>query len=786
MRLAFFDEEEEISATRAMLNTPAFAVPLMTTVVPLRGSGGATFTRATTATVVDFEGLVKNVLSGEVRFQGQRRVENLIPAAGTGSASLAVAANKTVTVGVGTFVFSIGAEATGTSVITFTGTATGSTGSLTADATSRTAKTLTITAGGTIIMTCTVAEAVDLQLENVTGQANQNPSEYVSTGVLSSPYHGAMVDGVKYFDYENGNTVASNVVTEATGEAIPDDGLGIARLPGVAGSYFSTPDAAANSITGDLTLECELAAPDWTPSTTQCLIAKSVDAGNQISFYFRFGATGFLTLTWSPTGAGGGAAIVATATAAISASDGTALAVKAALDVDNDAGGYSVRFYTSPDRQTWTQLGDTVTGVGATSVFNSTSPIEIGSRNAGADDFVTGVIRYAKIYSGSTLVADFNPNDWESGSTFPSSTTGEEWTLNGGAQITKVFPGFLQEQASPNLVLQSENFGATWLVSGTPTRSAAAKYCGSVALDLIGDDDAAAAEGYVQDFSFTADAVKAVSAFVARGSSTSSIFGIYDSTAGIWRLRAEISWSGGVPSVAIAAGPLGTHVSTEALGGGVYRLLFTTTSVTAANTNSARIYPATNLAGAVANTGTLYIGGVQAENSTICTSYIPTTTAAVTRNEDLLSYTDSANVANARNLYVECYRSTLENNNNGRAISLNDGTTAERIDILHGAGTAQLQLLVRDGAVDVVPFLAVSEFVAGAVSKAAVRFDTNNSNIAVDGSLAAADTVCTMPTVTTLNVGSLVSSASGWNGVVRRVKIWNRALPDSVLQSLTA
>ena len=101
----------------------------------------------------------------------------------------------------------MGLEATGTGVITFTGTATGSTGTLTANATSRTAKTLTITGAGTIIMTCTTAAVINLQLENVTGQSNQIPSEYVSVGVLSAPYHGANVDGVKYFDTLNGNTV---------------------------------------------------------------------------------------------------------------------------------------------------------------------------------------------------------------------------------------------------------------------------------------------------------------------------------------------------------------------------------------------------------------------------------------------------------------------------------------------------------------------------------------------------------------------------------------------------
>ena len=203
------------------------------------GSETPTFTRATTAYQEDFEGKRNLCLSGEARMQGARRVYNLIPAAGTGSASLAVAAAKTITVGVGTYVFSMGAEATGTSVITFTGTATGSTGTITANATKRTAKTLTITGAGDIVATCTEIAANNLLLENVTGQSNQNPSEYVSVGVLSAPYHGAGVDGVKYFSTLNANTVASNVVTEATGAAIIAGASGVAATAPVdAGGPF--------------------------------------------------------------------------------------------------------------------------------------------------------------------------------------------------------------------------------------------------------------------------------------------------------------------------------------------------------------------------------------------------------------------------------------------------------------------------------------------------------------------------------------------------------------------
>jgi len=68
--------------------------------------------------------------------------------------------------------------------------------------------------------TATQVTATNAMLEEATGQTNQNPSEYVSTHQY---YGGQVVKGVRYFDYENGNTVDANgVVTETAGAAIPE------------------------------------------------------------------------------------------------------------------------------------------------------------------------------------------------------------------------------------------------------------------------------------------------------------------------------------------------------------------------------------------------------------------------------------------------------------------------------------------------------------------------------------------------------------------------------------
>lgn len=48
-----------------------------------------------------------------------------------------------------------------------------------------------------------------MQMEDVTGQSDTSFGGYVSTNVLVSPFHGAMVDGVKYFDTDiSGNQLS--------------------------------------------------------------------------------------------------------------------------------------------------------------------------------------------------------------------------------------------------------------------------------------------------------------------------------------------------------------------------------------------------------------------------------------------------------------------------------------------------------------------------------------------------------------------------------------------------
>ena len=277
---------------------PSLYVPLTTSLVPTlaTGSGVPTYTRADaanySATVTDFEGLIKPVKTGEARFEGARRVENYLTktedlnnaswtkASAGGPAIPTVSTVSGVTLPDGTvgsvtkvvypavsvvnsfsiifqilsiahltntFVGSVwirGESGSGTVFLdledTVSGPAAGNYGTSTANFTTswKRFSNKTTYSSGTGNLAYLIGfdtrnsepqttSGVTIyiwgaQAENVTGQSNQNPSEYVSVGVNSAPYFGANVDGVKYFSTYNGNTVAGNVVTEATGAQIPD------------------------------------------------------------------------------------------------------------------------------------------------------------------------------------------------------------------------------------------------------------------------------------------------------------------------------------------------------------------------------------------------------------------------------------------------------------------------------------------------------------------------------------------------------------------------------------
>jgi hypothetical protein len=91
-------------------------------------------------------------------------------------------------------------------------------------------------------------------------------------------------------------------------------------------------------------------------------------------------SNGMLTFAFSPDGT---AISTRVATAALPVSPGERIAVRGTLDT-NDGGDHTVRFFTAANIDSpWTQLGAAVTQSGTVTVHQSTTPLEVGSRDDG-------------------------------------------------------------------------------------------------------------------------------------------------------------------------------------------------------------------------------------------------------------------------------------------------------------------------------------------------------------------------------------------------------------------
>lgn len=176
---------------------------------------------------------------------------------------------------------------------------------------------------------------------------------------------------------------ALNATAGSTGSAdsndpvyLPWTGTNYVYQPGVASNIMTVPDSASVDITGDLDIRVKMAADDWT--LNRSIVGKFQNGTGTYSYTFYIVAGGALKLEWSEDGT---ATRTATSTVATGLSAGALKWVRAYLDVDNGAGTpqYEVKFWTSDDGISWSQLGSTITGTtGATSIFNSTNLVTIG------------------------------------------------------------------------------------------------------------------------------------------------------------------------------------------------------------------------------------------------------------------------------------------------------------------------------------------------------------------------------------------------------------------------
>jgi hypothetical protein len=185
----------------------------------------------------------------------------------------------------------------------------------------------------------------------------------------------------------------------------------------------------------------------------------------------------------------------------------------------------------------------------------------------------------------------------------------------------------------------------------------------------------------------------------------------------------------------------------------------------------------------------VYIWGVQVEEGAFATSYIPTTTATVTRAADVASITGT-NFSSWYNqtegtVFSEYRR--LGNISAGRICQFSDTTANEQIRI---NGTVSINIRpdwqIIDGGSVVANVLGAVEVAVGATGKTAGAYKLNDFQQATNSTLSTADTAGTLPTLTVLNIGANeTGSGSMLNGTIKRLTYWPVRLANPTLQSIT-
>lgn len=205
-------------------------------------------------------------------------------------------------------------------------------------------------------------------------------------------------------------------------------------LTGVAPGRASTPDHASLDITGDIDIRVMVALNDWTPAARSVLIGKWGAAGTRSYLFTVEPTTGALRLFWSPDGSGTASN---TSSASPAVANGEAIGVRVTLDVDNGAGGRTVRFYTSTDGVFWTQLGTDQTTAGVVSIFSGAAPLEVGSQTAGTADLMAGNMYSAEVRNGinGTIVAAPDFGAQTAGATSFVDSTGKTWSIIAPASL---------------------------------------------------------------------------------------------------------------------------------------------------------------------------------------------------------------------------------------------------------------------------------------------------------------------------------------------------------------
>ena len=183
-------------------------------------------------------------------------------------------------------------------------------------------------------------------------------------------------------------------------------------------------------------------------------------------------------------------------------------------------------------------------------------------------------------------------------------------------------------------------------------------------------------------------------------------------------------------------------------------------------------------------TSTSFWYGGQIEVGEYGTSYIETDTTSVTRATERASDAGNSTLFNDSEGVLFIETAALFNDTINRYIGLNDGTTSNRVLIGYSTQTNRIRALLSAGGV-LKADISYDVTDRTNFSKMAVKYKENDVALWVDGVERGTDTTATMPSgLDELDCNSGAGS-SPFLGKIKQIKVYNTALTDAELATLT-
>ena len=254
----------------------------------------------------------------------------------------------------------------------------------------------------------------------------------------------------------------------------------------------------------------------------------------------------------------------------------------------------------------------------------------------------------------------------------------------------------------------------------------------------------------------------------------------------------DISVGGGTSGTVTASS--GGTAGIRYYGNGWYRISWTATSTGAGDGSFILVFTndnptATRIPTYAGQTdANVFVWGAQLEESPIATSYIPTTTGAVTRVKDDIYLTSASSLIGQTEgtLFIEVDWQ-LTSGASQHLLHISDGTNANRFLIYNLSSPVQLRMLAVANSVALTNQGEASTAYSG-IQKIALAYKTDDFELYRNGSSISTDTsgsLASLATLTDVDFGQSVFATSQANMWIRAVALFTTRLSDAEAYSLT-